>query len=112
MEYDFEEAVKLMEERGYKNTASNANKTILFFLKKRDQNIHIHATIFLETQKVDLDNTGLLDLGVTMYCESIPLEYKTFSAFEEKLYNYTYLCIYGTKPIRSVEGRFRKWTLF
>jgi len=101
--YDAKEAIELMESRGYKNTATNSNKNILFFLKQRGDDIHIHATVVLDTQKVDLDNTGLLDLGVTMYCESIPLGYETFKDFEEKLYNYTYLCIYGNKPIRSVE---------
>jgi hypothetical protein len=100
--YDAEGAIKLMESRGYKKVATNANNNILFFLKQRDHNIHIHATVLLDTQKVDLDNTGLLDLGVTIYCESLPIEYETFPDFEEKLYNYTYLCIYG-KPLHTVQ---------
>ena len=101
--YDAEGAIKLMESRGYKKVATNANSNILFFLKQRDHGIHIHATVLLDTQKVDLDNVGLLDLGVTIYCESVPIEYETFPDFEEKLYNYTYLCIYG-KPLHSVQN--------
>jgi hypothetical protein len=95
MSYDIKGAIELMKSRGYEHTATNGASTILYFLKKRDHDLHIHATVFLETQKVDLDNTGLLDLGITIYCESIPIEYETFKDFEERLYNYTYLCVYG-----------------
>src|SRR5271155_3976258 len=95
MEYDVKGAIELMKERGYNHTATNRAGTMLFFLKQRDPKIHIHATVFIELQKVDLDNTALLSLGVTMYCESVPLDSKKFEDFENTLYNYTYLCVYG-----------------
>src|SRR5215469_14182277 len=101
MKLTVDEAIKLMKEKGYNHTATNSSETILFFLKNRDKRIHIHATLFLEKGTVDLDNTGLLRLGVTLYCESISLENVKFEAFEEMLYNYTYLCLYGKHPESS-----------
>jgi hypothetical protein len=104
MIYDSKTAIELMEGRGYKNTATNGAKNVLFFLKKYDdKNILIHAAIRLEKQTIDLDSTGVLDLGISLEATSIPMESVKFEDFETKFYNYLYLCIYG-KPVPSVEN--------
>lgn len=91
-----DEAIKLMQERGYSHTATNKDESILYFLRNfPDQGIHLHATLFLDLQKVDLDSVGLLSLGVTLYCPSIELANKRFSNFEKTLFEYIYLCKHG-----------------
>lgn len=102
--YDYKEAIKIMEKRGYVHTADNHAKNVLFFLKTFDnRKLHLHATITLTTHLVDLDTVGNLDLGITLYCDSIDIKNNKFPEFEKKLLNYLYLCVYG-KPIHSVEG--------
>lgn len=102
--YTLEEAIEWMNNKGYKHTATNGDKTLLFFLKKMpDGKIHLHATLFLTKQTVDLDTTSILDLGISLYCESILMDKMNFESFEERLYNYTYLCVYGKQSSNSVE---------
>jgi hypothetical protein len=101
--FDHKQVVKIMEEHGFKFTAENHAKNVLFFLKMFDnKKLHIHATVTLATHLIDLDTTGNLDLGVTLYCDSIDIENVKFPEFEKKLYNYLYLCVYGT-PLHTVE---------
>lgn len=101
--FGHKEAIKIMEDHGYKFTAENHAKNVLFFLKNFDnKKLHIHATVTLANHLIDLDTTGNLDLGVTLYCDSIDLENVKFPAFEKKLYNYLYLCVYG-KPFYNLE---------
>src|ERR1700679_974187 len=96
MIYDSKTAIELMQSRGYKNTATNGAKNVFFFLKSYpDKNILIHATIRIEKQTIDLDSTGVLDLGISLECTSVPLDSVKFEDFETKFYNYLYLCIYG-----------------
>jgi hypothetical protein len=101
--FDYKQAVKIMEGHGFKFTAENHAKNVLFFLKIFDnRKLHIHATVTLATHLIDLDTTGNLDLGVTLYCDSIDIENVKFPEFEKKLLNYLYLCIYGT-PLHTME---------
>jgi hypothetical protein len=101
--FAYKQAVKVMEGHGFKFTAENHAKNVLFFLKLfDDKKLHLHATVTLATHLIDLDTTGNLDLGITLYCDSIDLENVKFPEFEKKLFNYLYLCVYG-KPICPVE---------
>src|SRR5580692_6282190 len=103
--FDYKEAVKIMETRGYTHTADNHSKNVLFFLKTFDsKKLHLHATITLATHLIDLDTVGNLDLGVTLYCDSIDIKNPKFEEFEKKLLNYLYLCLYGNKPVYTMEG--------
>src|SRR5579864_2094594 len=103
--FDYKQAVKIMEGHGFKFTAENHVKNVLFFLKRFDnQNLHIHATVTLATHLIDLDTIGNLRLGVTLYCDSIDLENVKFPEFEKMLYNYLYLCAYGKQPDNTVDS--------
>jgi hypothetical protein len=102
MHYDKEGAIEWMKSRGYSNTATNANSDILFFLKKfPDGQIHLHATVWITKQTVELDTTAVLDLGIALYCQGIQMDVMKFERFEETIYNYAYLCFYGTQPTGS-----------
>jgi hypothetical protein len=96
MHYDKEGAIEWMKSRGYSNTATNGTEDLLFFLKKfPDGHIHLHATIFLKKQTIELDTTSVLDLGISLYCPAIQMDVMKFETFEERIYNYAYLCLYG-----------------
>jgi len=102
MHYDKEGAIEWMKQRGYSNTATNGTEDLLFFLKKfPDGQIHLHGTIFLKKQTVELDTTAVLDLGIALYCQGIQMDVMKFEKFEETIYNYAYLCFYGTQPTGS-----------
>ena len=101
--FDYKEAIKVMEGWGYTHTADNHAKTVLFFLKTfEEKKLHLHATVTLSAHLIDLDTIGNLDLGITLYCDSIDIGNVKFPEFEKRLFNYLYLCIYG-KPFCSVE---------
>lgn len=99
MTYDKKGAIEWMKQRGYIHTATNGNEDLLFFLKKfPDGRIHLHGTIFLKKQTVELDTTSILRLGVALYCAPIEMDTMKFENFEETIYNYAYLCYYGKQP--------------
>jgi hypothetical protein len=96
MTYDKEQAIEWMKSRGYSHTATNGSEDLLYFLRKfPDGHIHLHATIWLKKQTVELDTTSVLDLGISLYCPAIQMDTMKFESFEERMYNYAYLCLYG-----------------
>jgi hypothetical protein len=82
-------AIEIMTSRGYKNTASGANGDTLFFLKKIDDSLDIHGTIYIKTESVFIDIIGALDMGISIRSMQMALESQgQFEKTEDKLLTY------------------------
>lgn len=79
---------ELMESRGYKKTATGTNGESLFFLKKIDDVITVHAFSRVRRLTVELDIIGTLDMGVKLATEAIVIDSNAFDKTEEALINY------------------------
>jgi hypothetical protein len=83
------EAIQIMSSRGYKNTASGSNETILFFLKKINDQLDLHGSVFLKTESVYLDIIGALDMGISIRSLQMGLDSEQmFQKTEERLLTY------------------------
>lgn len=97
--------IATMVERGYVNTASGDNKATLFFLKKIDAKLSIHAMVYLKRSYVVLDILGMLDMGISLRGLELALDNEgMFTRTEAHLLDYLAKCLNtDSSPARETE---------
>lgn len=99
LEIRTEMCISLMKTRGYKNTATGSNGETLFFLKKIDDVITVHATVRVERLTVELDIIGTLGMNIKLLTEAIIVDTNCFDKTEEELIRYGNICLNGNSIV-------------
>jgi hypothetical protein len=84
---------ELMTNRGYKETAQGLNGESLFFLKKIDEVITVHALVTVRRLNVELDILGTLGMNVRLATNPILVDTNCFDKTEEELIRYGHICM-------------------
>ena len=80
--------LELMEGRGYKQTGSGSGGESLFFLKKIDEIITVHAFVKVRRLNVELDIIGTLGMNIKLATNPILVDTNCFDKTEEELIRY------------------------
>lgn len=86
-----------MTPRGYKETAQGTNGETLFFLKKIDDVITVHAFVKVRRLTVELDIIGTLGMNVILKTNPILIDTNCFEKTEQELIRYGNICMYGSR---------------
>lgn len=87
--------IGLMEGRGYIKTAEGNSGESLFFLKKIDDVITVHAFCKVRRLSVELDIIGTLEMGVKLATQSILVDTNCFDKTEQELIRYGNILLGG-----------------
>jgi hypothetical protein len=85
--------IELMTKRGYKQTGVGSNGEVLFFLKKIDEVITVHAFVTVRRLNVELDILGTLGMNVRLATNPILVDTNCFDKTEEELIKYGQICM-------------------
>lgn len=95
---------ELMLPRGYKETAMGTNGETLFYLKKIDDVITVHAAVKVRRLNVELDIIGTLGMNVILTTNPILVDTTTFEKTEQELIRYGKICLGGESGNATTVG--------